>query len=112
MVLGASPQNHVDGENEEQGNYRPSSQPRTTQSQNVSIKVAFLRTLHADRLQLENDLMIGITRGSRRRVRQRLDGLTAYRRATASVLRKLRPCAEIVTHGDSSFTESPEFGDD
>ena len=37
-------------------------------------------------------------------------GWTAYWQGLASTLRKLHPCAEIVTHGDSSFTESPEVG--
>ena len=40
--------------------------PRTTRSQNVSIKVDFLWTLHAEGSSLENDLMVGIVSGSRR----------------------------------------------
>ena len=52
MVLEGSSQNPVDGENEEEGNSRLSSQPRRIiRSQKVSLKVAFLWTLHAEGLQ-------------------------------------------------------------
>ena len=107
MVLEKTLQSPVDGEKEEQGNPRQSSQPRTTRSQNVSIKVAFLWTLHAEGGQFR-DWPNG--RHDQRHKKKRSSEETGWTLAPAS--RKLLPCAEIVTHGDSSFIESPEVGDD
>ena len=59
---------------------------------------------------MEKDLLVGITSGSRRRGHHR-QRWTIYWWTLTSALQNLQPCAEIVTHGDSSFKESPEFGD-
>ena len=107
MLLEKTLQSPVDGEKEEQGNPRQSSQPRTTRSQNVSIKVASLWTLHAEGGQFRDG-----PNGSQnqRPKKKRSSEETGWTLASAS--RKLQPCAEIVTRGDSSFIESPEVGDD
>ena len=60
---------------------------------------------------LERDLMVGITSGSRRRGHQRTRWLDCTLVDSGISFAKLLHCAEIVTHGDTSFIESLEVGD-
>ena len=112
MVLEESPQNPVNSKNEEQGNSRQSSQPRATRSQNVSIKVAFLWTLHAEGHQFRE----GPTGRHNQQLKKKrwpevtLDGL--HTDGCGISLAEDVALSEIVTHGDSSFIESPEVGND